>query len=232
MMDLDTLLDTCLKNNIKLSVDNENLKVNAAKGVLTPNITAALKANKKELIEKLLGIKRQEKVPLPKTEIQQNAPLSYAQKRFWLLQSIAPNSSAYHIPGSFGLSGQLSISNFVSALKAVVLRHNILRTVYSGDGNELLQSVVNKSQMPIEVIDLSFQTNPGILKEAIAAHKRQVFTEPFDLSSDWPFRIRIVTCSDCFSEVILCVHHIAADAWSIPIFLQELEQEYKRFMPV
>lgn len=230
MMELNTLLEICLKNNIKLDLQDGKLKVNAPKGVLTDDIIHALKTHKIALLDKLSQNTVLDTLTLTKTGLKQDAPVSFAQKRFWMLQSISPDSSAYHIPGSFGLSGDLDIEKLLSAIESVVLRHDVLRTLYHEEKDQLQQSVVEQKQLPVQVINLAEQSDKQVLKEAINAHKKQVFTQPFDLASDWPFRVRILRCPEQYFEIILCVHHIAADAWSIPIFLKDLESEYQRII--
>jgi non-ribosomal peptide synthetase component F len=227
MINLDVLLKICVDKGIKLGLQEGNLKVNAAKGLMTADLANALKFHKSALVERLYQQTGNDAWSLPKSNLRQSAPVSFAQKRFWMLHSISPESSAYHIPGSFALSGDLKLETFILAFQSVVKRHDILQTVYQEKNGELTQSVVSDRDFTVAVIDLTAQSDTQILKEAINAHKKQVFTSPFDLSKDFPLRIRLICTPNNYFEVLLCVHHIAADAWSIPLFLKELEVEYE-----
>ena len=225
-MNLEQLLSLCVDKGIKLTCQGDNLKVGAAKGIMTADIANALKHHKTVLIKTLSEQSEIVSWQLPVTGVTIDAPLSYAQKRFWMLQFISPNSSAYHIPGSFVLTGKLDISALEQAFNAVISRHDILRTCYKEKDKEVVQSVLLHDTFVLNTVDLSRETNPQVIQEAIAVHKRMVFTQSFDLSNDFPLRVRILKCPDAHYEVLLCVHHIAADAWTIPLFLQELEACY------
>jgi len=226
MIGLDILLKTCVEKGIKISLQDENLKINAAKGSMTADLASALKHHKAALIERLYQQRENSSRSLPISNIRERAPVSFAQKRFWMLHSISPESSAYHIPGSFAVSGNLCVDKLVIAFQNVAKRHNILQTIYNECNGEILQSVVENGDITVEVIDLTSLHDINILKEAVDAHKKQVFTAPFNLIADFPLRGRILCAPNNYFEILLCVHHIAADAWSIPLFLKELEHEY------
>lgn len=227
MIDLDTLLKICVDKSIKLSLHGENLKINAAQGLMTPDLAKALKYHKQALIERLKQRQSNQVASLSISNLHECAPVSFAQKRFWMLHSISPDSSAYHIPGSFALSGDLLIDKLVMAFQHVAERHDILRTVYIENSGVLSQSVCDDKELNVDLIDLTNIQDVNVLKEAVDAHKGQVFTTPFDLAIDFPLRARIIRLPDKYFEVLLCVHHIAADAWSIPLFLKALESEYE-----
>lgn len=227
MMKYQEVLQLCVEQGIKLSVLEGNLKVSAAKGKMTAQIAEGLKLHKEAILAQLQQHTEQMNWRIDKQEQRTDAPVSFAQKRFWMLQSIMPNTSAYHIPGSFALKGQLDVTCLQAAFKQLAKQHEILRTVYREHENQLVQNVLRSVNVDFELVDLSHLTEDKALALAVNEQKNRLFTTPFDLEQKPPFRSCVLKCPNDVFEVLLCVHHIAADALSIPLFLQELESNYK-----
>ncbi|MGF0176740.1 amino acid adenylation domain-containing protein [Streptomyces sp. Marseille-Q5077] len=152
--------------------------------------------------------------PLVPTDRQKRVPLSFAQKQLWFLQRFNGPSSAYHIPYALRLSGDLDPEILHKALQDVIDRHETLRTVYGSTDGEPHQIVLDHhAQAP------SFwavrECAPDRLDEALRAEANR----PFDLSAELPLHALLLRTGPREHVLVLVVHHIAADGWSVdPLF--------------
>lgn len=147
-------------------------------------------------------------------------PLSYAQQRLWFLNRLSPGSAEYNMPIAMRVTGDLDIEVLRSACADLLQRHEILRTVYRWDGEQPRQKL-----MPTEEA-LDFTVLAG--EDASA----QVYTEAtrgFDVETDLPMRFRLIDVSteDQREYVLLLVlHHIACDGWSLGPLAGDLSDAY------
>ena len=163
-------------------------------------------------------------VPLPAGE---PAPLSFAQERLWFLHQLAPASPLYNIPMALRLTGPLDVDRLAAAVRAVVGRHEVLRTrIISVDG-EASQVVDAAPAVPVPVVDLRALAGPE-RDAALAAELTRTATEPFDLAAGPPLRLLVARLADDEHAVALTMHHIASDAWSMALFARETSAEYQR----
>jgi amino acid adenylation domain-containing protein len=136
----------------------------------------------------------------------ERVPLSFAQQRLWFLEELTPGSSAYLVAGSVRLTGTVDAAAVTAALAAVVLRHEVLRTVFVVADGVPYQSILDS--VPVRVV-----TDPAEPWDA---------GEPFDLAAGPLFRARLVRLSDTVHELIMVVHHIVCDGASMPVILRDL----------
>ncbi|PWK79544.1 amino acid adenylation domain-containing protein, partial [Mucilaginibacter oryzae] len=170
-------------------------------------------------------------VNIPKTSMDK-APLSFAQERLWFIERYEDGTNAYHIPVLFEVQQDVDLAGLKFALQKVVLRHEILRTTIE----------TNPNLEPIQVIhDLPVSIDEMILNDSddIEAILRADMNRPFELSSDFPIRIVLYNKLDLQADKEYCadrrlllinIHHIASDGWSMEIFLKELAFFYKMFV--
>ena len=151
------------------------------------------------------------------------APLSFSQRRLWFLNQIESQSKTLNLSVALRLSGELNVVNFASALNSIVARHGILRTVYSWDGQTLLQRVNAPTDIDLIVEDLSGQDLAEIQAEAIAQAEAE---QSFDLAEGPVFNVRLLRLANDCHHFIFTIHHIATDAWSMELFIKELNQFY------
>jgi amino acid adenylation domain-containing protein len=159
------------------------------------------------------------------------APLSFAQRRLWMLHQLNPELTAYHIPAGLRLRGPLRTARLESALAEIVRRHESLRTVFAiGDG-EPVQAVAPAPRGLLPGIDLS--ALPEALREtearriAVAESRR-----PFDLEHGPLLRLLLLRLAPEEHLLFLVVHHLVSDGWSTAIFLRELSLFYRRQIPL
>ena len=155
----------------------------------------------------------------------ERAPLSFAQRRLWFLDLLAPGSSAYHIPWRVGLQGDLNEETLKAAFNTLLIRHAVLRTRIVADQGIPWQVVDPPVPVPIERYDLR-DLEPAAatdrLTELITDHGRR----PFDLAADLMIRVMLVRIADHRHVLSVVCHHVATDADSMRILRRELRAIY------
>jgi amino acid adenylation domain-containing protein len=157
------------------------------------------------------------------------APLSFAQQRLWFLAQLEPNNPFYSIPWSVKLSGELNIPVLQQALDAIVTHHEVLHTNYIAENGNPVQVIAAPKSVELAVIDLQHY---GEAEQEAQIQKllQQESQQPFDLSSDMMLRGCLLTLAPQEHILLLVMHHIAADGWSIGILWKQLTQLYQAFL--
>jgi amino acid adenylation domain-containing protein len=153
-------------------------------------------------------------------------PLSFAQQRLWFLAQLEPGNSAYNIPQTLRLKGPLNLAALRKAIDTIVERHEVLRTSFRLVNGEPFQFVSPARKAPVELIDLAPLTQEQ--RETECLRLRTVEGEqPFDLSRDLPIRVALVRLSEVDHLLLLTIHHIVSDGWSMGIFTREFSTIYQ-----
>ncbi|KUM99159.1 non-ribosomal peptide synthetase [Streptomyces yokosukanensis] len=148
-------------------------------------------------------------------------PLSYAQRRMWFLHQLGGGSEAWNMTGSFRLTGRLDRAALVAAIRDVVERHEILRTVYvTDDDGELHTRIlpIEQAAPQVPVVDVAPDEVSGAIDEAVA-HR-------FDLAAEIPLRATLLRCSPEEHVLVTVVHHIAMDGSSGAPLTRDLAAAY------
>ncbi|WP_137925664.1 non-ribosomal peptide synthase/polyketide synthase, partial [Cupriavidus sp. 2SB] len=146
-------------------------------------------------------------------------PLSPAQARQWFLWKLDPASTANHIAGGLRLQGALDIDLLVQALRAVVARHEAFRTVIVADADgKAMQRVLPEATFDVPVIDL--RNTAGAEASATDEAARLALT-PFDLEGQIPVRAALIRMADDDHRLVVVMHHIASDGWSMRVIVDE-----------
>jgi amino acid adenylation domain-containing protein len=165
--------------------------------------------------------------PAPR-ETRDPVPLSFAQQRLWFFDQLEPGSSAYNVPAVFHLAGSLHLNALERSLSEIVRRHEVLRTVFRSVNGNPVQVVTPPRDLPLKVIDLEATPEP----ERQATCRQRVVMEvnrPFDLSADCMLRVCLLRLGQAEHILVLTLHHIASDGWSIVILLEELKALYNAY---
>lgn len=149
--------------------------------------------------------------PEPKTN---RIPLSFSQERLWFLDKLQ-GSSNYHIPFVIRLSGKLNKVFLEDSFKQIIERHHVLRTIIKTENGIPFQKIISTNQWKMEV---SFCHNPSDLTFLIDTE----ISKPFNLSKDYPIRLTLFEMGNNVHQMVIVMHHIVADGWSIPILMREL----------
>ncbi|MDQ3265841.1 MAG: amino acid adenylation domain-containing protein [Myxococcota bacterium] len=168
-----------------------------------------------------------ERLP-PVTPVDRAAPLalSFAQQRLWFLDRLEPDSAAYVLPGAIRLVGALDVSALERALGAVIQRHESLRTVFISTGLEARQVVRPATAYSLPVEEL------GSLGDAdregqLLRRCREEAHRPFDLEAGPLFRALLLSAGPSDHVLMLSMHHIVSDGWSVGLLMADLVRAYQ-----
>src|SRR6185437_161914 len=171
-------------------------------------------------IELARGMTTSDAIPLVRVSRDRPLPLSYAQQRLWFLSQLEPESPSYNIPSAIRLSGVLDVKALERALNALVARHESLRTVFQVVDDEPVQVVLSDQSCKLEIAGQSSVTEAMTSITAAAAR-------PFDLGREPGFRALLIKLSDADHILLLNIHHIVSDGWSMAILYRELGLLYQ-----
>ncbi|WP_416971231.1 non-ribosomal peptide synthase/polyketide synthase [Streptomyces sp. 4F14] len=155
---------------------------------------------------------------LTKAERPERVPLSFAQRRLWFLHRMEGPSATYNMPLALRLTGHLDREALESALRDVTERHESLRTVFPDAGGVPHQHILTDAHPTLSVRDADEERLPGLLAEA-AAHG-------FDLAAEMPLRAHLFTLGAETHVLLVVVHHIAGDGWSMGPLSRDLANAY------
>jgi amino acid adenylation domain-containing protein len=188
---------------------------------------AALSPEQRALLAARLqagGIGALEPAKIPRRRQAGPVPLSFAQQRLWFLQQLEPASAAYNIPVAYRLKGVLDVVALERALEALVGRHEVLRTTFADAEDAPVQVVAPTARVTLPVVDLSASRDPEReARRAAAAEARAAF----DLERGPVLRCKLLRLAPCDHVLVLTVHHIASDGWSMGVLLRELGALYR-----
>ena len=218
-MNLTDLLENLSAKNVELWVDEDKLRYQAPENVLTPELLTEIKQYKEEIIDLL-----QERTDTVKTD-----PLSHRQKAPWFLYQLAPNSAAYNVAYAARLVSNADIPVLRQAAIALIERHPLLRTTYTAQHGEPVQTIQENQQVCFSVLEAANWSQDDFHNWLVSESDR-----PFDLSNGPVIRFNLLfkntlTDASVAKEVILLMtaHHIVVDFWSLELLVSELRVLYE-----
>ncbi|MBD2562853.1 MULTISPECIES: amino acid adenylation domain-containing protein [Nostoc] len=155
-------------------------------------------------------------------------PLSYAQQRLWFLDQLEPNSAIYNIPLALRLVGNLNRAALEQSFQEIIDRHEALRTNFitvDGKPSQIIQTQINWTVSVVECEHLPL-SEQEIVTQQLA---QQQAIQPFDLAEGALIRATLIVLSKTEHILLLCMHHIVSDAWSLGVFVQELAALYNAY---
>ncbi|NLR76425.1 non-ribosomal peptide synthetase [Leeia aquatica] len=222
---LQALLTCVQQQGGRVEVVDGNLRLKAPKGALSADLLAELKQHKADLLAYLQAGVR-DKTGSPELLV---APLSAAQRQLWVLDQLAPGNPVYNNPLAFRLKGPLDRAALARAVRHVVQRHTILRSVFqlapSGEPQQQVQACPAEL---LTVVDGATLAVAHREQEAQRLAEQDALTG-FDLAQGPVFRSSLYCFAADDHVWLLNVHHIAADGWSMGILLDELMLSYAAF---
>ena len=154
-------------------------------------------------------------------------PLSFAQQRLWFLALMEGANTAYNIPIGLRLRGQLHVEALQRALARIVARHETLRSRFAQHGDDAQVLIVPAEDvLPLQVQDLRRHPQP---QQALDALIHGEASAPFDLERGPLLRGRLVVMADDHHVLLLTLHHIVSDGWSMGVLTRELMALYQAF---
>ncbi|HCT06255.1 MAG TPA: non-ribosomal peptide synthetase, partial [Pseudomonas sp.] len=157
----------------------------------------------------------------------EDVPLSFAQQRLWFLALMEGANTAYNIPIGLRLRGQLHVQALQRALARIVARHETLRSRFAQHGDTAQVLIVPAEDvLPLQVQDLRRHPQP---QQALDALIHGEASAPFDLERGPLLRGRLVVMADDHHVLLLTLHHIVSDGWSMGVLTRELMALYQAF---
>jgi amino acid adenylation domain-containing protein len=166
--------------------------------------------------------------PLTHVSRKEPIPLSFAQQRLWFIDKLEGENCVYNVPFFWQISGVLNISALEKAIKEIVQRHEVLRTSFAVVDDEPIQVIHPHPQLTMQVIDWRQFLEQDQLNKAQQLATAE-FQQPFDLANPPLLRVKLLQLSDQSHLLLLVIHHIVCDGWSMDIFRQELFTLYTAF---
>ncbi|MFS0655873.1 amino acid adenylation domain-containing protein [Bacillus sp. 179-C3.3 HS] len=171
--------------------------------------------------------KADEAIPMRKIEKGQEIPMSYAQQRQWFLYQLEPDLPFYNNTISFRMNGPLDLEVLQSSLQHMVQRHESLRTSFAMSGEEPVQVIHENRHIPaLEIIDLSGLTSQEEKEQKASEWAKVEANTPFHLEHEAVFRVKLIRLSATEHILLMSIHHIVSDGWSIGIVARELSECY------
>ncbi|MEG5092537.1 amino acid adenylation domain-containing protein [Microcoleus sp. B13-B4] len=164
-------------------------------------------------------------LPIPRSE---SIPLSFAQARLWFLDQLQPESAFYNIPLALHLSGQLNIASLQKAINEIIRRHEALRTNFAIVGDQPVQVIASTLSFQLPIVNLLHLSESEREIEA----KRLATVEanrPFNLEQEPLLRGIVLQLGETEYLLLLTMHHIISDGWSLGVFVRELTELYQAF---
>jgi amino acid adenylation domain-containing protein len=155
-------------------------------------------------------------------------PVSFAQQRLWFLDRFEPGSPFYNLPTVVRLQGKLNVAILEQCFQAIVQRHESLRTTFTTVDGQPVQEISSHFDFALQIVNL--RELPVSEREVQARSlTTQDAQRPFDLERDSLFRVTLLALDDQEQILLLTMHHIISDGWSMGVILRELAALYKAF---
>jgi len=181
----------------------------------------SLKELASQILERLDSTDQAPVLPPTPTTAPEEFPCSHGQKALWFINQMAPESAAYNLAIPFRVRGAFNVRAWQTAFEKLLRRHACLSATFFNTDQGLAQRVQPQTEV-FDVTDASAWSRAA-LDEALAEEAQR----PFDLERGPVVRGRIYRCSDDEHILLMTVHHIAADLWSLVIVIDELSRLYK-----
>jgi surfactin family lipopeptide synthetase A len=210
------LLIDLLQKGVTLWAEGQDLFFEASEDTLTPSLREQVLTHKTEIVA-LLGERRK------------HLSVSYGQQRLWFLDQLEPGSATYNIFRALHLSGRLEAMALEQSLNTIVQRHETLHTTFITIEGHAVQVIVPVFRVTLPIVDL--QTVSLVKREDQA---RQLAVEeaqrPFDLAQGPLLRMTLLRLGEEEHVLLLTMHHIVSDGWSMGILIREVATLYQAYL--
>lgn len=164
-------------------------------------------------------------LPIDRSE---RLPLSFAQERLWFLEQFNSNSAAYNVPIALRMTGRLNVEALKQSFNEIMSRHEVLRTSFTAVDGQPEQVIAAKLEMPFTLLDLSQMQTDEAESQAAQEAAKEVET-PFELTDGALVRATLLRIAEEDHVLLLTMHHIISDGWSMGILIDELSKLYAAF---
>ncbi|MEA2223223.1 MAG: hypothetical protein QOH83_1599 [Solirubrobacteraceae bacterium] len=225
-VDLDGLVERLHEKSVQLFLEDGKLCVRAPRGTIDPDLQEALARHRLELRD-LVGRRLGVKGAAPPRDRGSRAPLSFGQLRLWFLDTLDAGA-AYDMPAVLRVRGELDVELVERSLNAIVARHEALRTTFTAVDGRPSQVVAKRVVVRVAAHDLT-GVDPAQRERTCEEIVQREARHRFDLAAGPLLRAAVVRLGSGDHVVVLNLHHIVADAWSMRIFIHEIGACYAAF---
>jgi len=148
-------------------------------------------------------------------------PLSFAQQRLWFLDQLEGISSTYNVPLALRLEGRIDVGALQQSVNDLVARHESLRTTFADSNGRPAQVILESLEIPVDIVSL-----PDASEDDLQARLEQLVQTPFSLAQDALVRVHMLRSDDSHNILLLLMHHIVSDGWSLGILAREIAALY------
>lgn len=206
-----------LRQQLKVEVPVQALFESATVAGLSKEIDALLQGSNPEDGGRLQTVSRDQRLPL-----------SFSQKRLWFLDRLVPGNAFYNIPAGVRLKGKADLRALGAAINEIVRRHETLRTTFAEADGEPFQVIAPGNDVAVPHVDLRNLSDAAGETEIVRLMKEEA-QRPFDLAAGPMLRAFTLGRWEDDFVLLLTLHHIVSDGWSMGVFYRELQALYSAF---
>ncbi len=191
------------------------------------NLSPAKRALLEQQLQKKALQTKQENNISPRKQYQ-DAPLSFSQQRMWLLDQLEPGNPAYNRPANISLTGTINVQVLEKILNEIIRRHEVLRTSFEEVNGQPFQKITPNITLKLPIVDLSNlnDENKELEVQKLATEEAQ---QTFDLTQVPLIKAKLVRLHEQKHILLLTMHHIVFDGWSMGVLLKEVGELYQAF---
>ncbi|WP_197081938.1 non-ribosomal peptide synthase/polyketide synthase, partial [Silvibacterium bohemicum] len=202
-------------------IEDERVRISAPAGVITDALRREIKEHREALRGWLERGSQIDRPPLVRQQRPERIPLSFAQLRLWFLDQMEGAGATYNIPEALRMEGDLNTHALQSALQDVVARHEILRTVFPAHDGSPYQSI-----LPVDQARIVLRCETAT-EESLPLQLAEAASTGFNLGSELPLGALLFELAPRRHVLLLVLHHIAGDGWSIGSLFKDLAAAYE-----
>jgi non-ribosomal peptide synthetase component F/acyl carrier protein len=184
---------------------------------LSSNVEAALRNNSSIQLPPLKCVPREGALPV-----------SYAQERLWFMDQLEPGSTVYNLPVAMRMTGELDVSALERTLSELIRRHEVLRTTFTSIDGEPVQVIGEAKEVTLPIFDLQEFAESDREEEVVRLVAEEA-QRPFDLSRGPLLRTSLLRLSEREHVVLMTIHHIISDGWSMGVLIGEVRALYEAY---
>jgi len=217
--------------DVRLWVEGDRLRYSAPPGAVTEPVRELLKERKAEVVGLLKEMNGGPALALardPRSPREPEAPLSHAQQRLWFMEQMEPGTGAFNIAGAMRVTGPLNVAALAASLNGIVVRHDVLRTAFATREGSPIAVVAETVALRLPVVELGHLPQ-GRREEEVRRQVREDARRGFDLSHAPLMRAGLLRLSPREHVLLLAMHHIVSDGWSMDVLLREVRALYAAY---
>jgi amino acid adenylation domain-containing protein/thioester reductase-like protein len=233
MKSIEEFLQDFNKLDIYITISDGDLKIKAPKDVLNNERISQIKERKSEIINflKEFSLATHDNKEQIKSVSRDNKfyPLSFAQQRLWFLDQWKEINSTYNINGCFKITGDVNFNFLEKSFKEIIKRHEILRTTFvskNGTPSQIINDDIEFSAQQLEIQDITVEEQEKLVSQLA----QQEFKYKFNLETGPLLRVTLLKLNQNVYVLIITIHHIICDGWSMKLLIKELSTIYNSFI--